>query len=58
MMAFRCSLLGYDGPILNAALVALWFFRGSDPAKKHLKLCDFQGGGPDSVPPPSGFAHV
>ena len=57
-MAFHWR--AYNGPKLNAGLVALWFFRGSGPVflRKNLYFCYFSGvGGLDPLYP-SGFAHV
>ena len=49
-MAFRWR--GDDGPILNAGLVALRFFRGSGPLLLiNHDFCDFSGGGGVSGPP-------
>ena len=59
-MAFRWW--ADDGPTLNAALVALCFFRGPRPVlrKKNNCFCDFSEGGGGSRPPvpSSGSAHV
>ena len=49
-MAFRWRAVG--GPTLNAALVALWFYRDPDQyCYETLNLCDFSGGGPDPLSP-------
>ena len=51
-MAFRWR--ANDGPLLNAGLVALWFFRVSRPVllRNTIFLWFFWGGGgPDTLPP-------
>ena len=42
-----------NGPTLNAGLVALWFFRGSEPVMpRNPIICDFSGGGVGPPVPP------
>ena len=49
-MAFRWR--SDDGPTLNAGLVALCFFRGSEPVLlRNPIFCDFSGGSGPPVPP-------
>ena len=53
----KCHLYGFslaanDGQTLNAGLVALWFFRGSGPARKPYIFVIFQGGGGWTPCPP------